>query len=168
MWLSDRPISERCENWAEVYRSRIRYNQATSIEGNWRPPQGEHWLFGSAPPQSRPAVDALDAIEVNAAWQAVPDGFHQFLLGAHYVKRWSPDKSIREAREFAGFDHRRVNVMDMEYQANLGMAHALLSEQLSMPAVLRRVRLADRVHRALDLDVWLAGDRTAADPVITA
>jgi hypothetical protein len=159
-------LPDRCENWAECYRIRMRYNQAASLEGSWRPPQGEHWLFGSAPPTARPAVNVLDGQEVNAAWQAIPDGFHQFLLAAHYVRKWSPDKCIREAREFDARGHVRKPVSDAEYAANLGMAHCLLSEQLSLPAVFRRARLADRVRKALDLDVWLAADVvSSADPI---
>lgn len=161
-------IIDRCENWAACYRIRMRWSQATSFEGNYRSEQREHWEYGSAPPTSRPMLDVVDAQEVNSAWQAIPDGFHQFLLGAHYVRRWSPEKGVREAREFAGHKHARVQVTDMEYGANLAMAHALLTEQLSLPAVFRRTRLVERVRIALNLEVWLARDNIAADPCVTA
>lgn len=157
-------IVNRCENWADAYRMRMRYAQANSFEGRYRSGQGQHWFYGSAPPQTPLAVDVRDAAEVNGAWQAIPDGYHQFLLGAHYVRKWSPDKCVREAREFAGYQHIREPVSDAQFAANIGMAHNLLLVQLSLPAVFRRERLEERVRLALDLDVWLAGDMTTGDP----
>lgn len=170
-------MTSRCENWAECYRMRTRNSRSMSFEGRSRSTRGNEvewstrcpisgrWLgFGST--INYVVRDWMDAEEINGAWQAIPDGFHQFLLAAHYVRKWSPDKCIREARDFDGRDHTRRPVSDLEYAANLGMAHCLLSEQLSLPAVFRLARLADRVRTALDLDVWLAADVVlAADPV---
>lgn len=151
-------LGDRCENWAECYRMRMQRHSALSFEGHYRSPQAEHWAMGAAPPRDRPAMDVLDAQEINGAWQAIPDGYHQVILGAHYVRRWSPDKALRTAREFAGYEPRRVRVTDAEFTAALGMAHALLTAQLALPAVFRRVRLAERVRRTLDLEAWQAQD----------
>ena len=156
-------LSDRCENWADCYRMRMRYNRATSFEGSYRSPQGEHWLFGAAPPTTSRFVDAFDAVEINSAWQSIGDAFHQFLLAAHYVRRWSPGKCVREAREFGGRVTARLTVSEAEFEANLGMAHALLAEQLLLPAVCRRERLTERIRVALDLDHWLAADAIAGD-----
>lgn len=154
-------IEDRCENWANCYRMRNRYRNTRSLEGHYRTPRGEHWLTGSAPRSAIPA-DAHDAIEINSAWQAIPDAFHQFLLGAHYIKLWSPDRCVREARQFADRPHARTEIQDREYDAYIGMAHTLLLAQLEVPAVFRRVRLVERVRIALDLDVWLARDSVTA------
>jgi hypothetical protein len=169
-------LDDRCENWAECYRDRMRRGRAMSFEGRSQSTRGNEvewstkcqisgkWLgFGST--NKTIARDWTDAEEINGAWQSIPDGYHQFLLAAWHVRKWSPGKCVREAREFDGRDHDRGGLSDSEFTANIGMAHALLAEQLQLPAVFRRVRLAGRVRIALDLDVWLAADATTSADV---
>lgn len=157
-------LTDRCENWSEVYRDRMRAQQAKSFEGRYRSGQSEHWLYGQAPPTTPPDRDYNDAQTINDAWKSIPDAFHQAILGGWYVRRWSPRKIVTVAREVSGEAHQRREV---DFDPYLAMGHALLQEQLDLPAVFRRERLADRVRKALDLEVWRRADTTNCDPLVT-
>jgi hypothetical protein len=152
-YLEAEAIDARCENWAECYRDRHRRQQVASLEGAYRSPQREHWLHGLAPPVERPDLDWRDAELINGAWQAIPTAYHQIILGAWYVRRWSPAKCERVA--CADMPERpRRGITDTEWQVVLDSAHAHLLEQLDLPAVTRRERLAERVRGVLDLIEW--------------
>jgi hypothetical protein len=149
-------IVDRCENWAECYRLRgCRQSRVGSIEGGYRSPQSEHWHHGAAPPVARPDLDWRDAEVVNGAWQAIPDGYHQIIIGAWHVRAWSPGKCERIARLRGRGDNARLPPpSDAAWQRTLQVAHGLLLEQLEIPAVVRRARLSERVREALGLEVW--------------
>jgi len=152
----DEAISDRCENWGRVYRDRMTSTKILSLEGRYRNKWARSWdhdaIVGTAP-DVRPLLDQQDAQAINLAWQAVPDLYHQMILGGHYVKRWSPAKCDQTARKHAGMDERK-RVSDREFAAILDMAHGLLEVQLAIPAVVRRQRLTVRVRLALELDEW--------------
>lgn len=142
-------LVERLENWGDAQRWRRRQGQAASFEGAYRSPQGPHWLYGSAPPRTPPAIDARDAAIVNNAWAAMGDAYHQTILGGWYVKRYSEGHCVRLAREAAGDEKTRKRG---DFEASLAMAHALIAAQLDLPAVIRRERITLRVQAVLGMD----------------
>ena len=144
-------LDDRLENWARCYRVRKRFSQAESFEGNYRSRQSEHWEYGKAPPVTPPDLDVVDGEIIDLAWQSMPDAFHQCLLGAWYVRRWSPRKCLQTARDLVGYEHRRT---DDDIEPYLAMARLLLAEQLDIPAVIRRTRLVRRTREALGLETW--------------
>ena len=153
-------IVRRLENWGACYRVRKKLPGASkigSLEGNWRSPQ--EWEY--VPLVARPGLDVNDAEVINNAWMALPDSFHQALLGAWYVQRWSAFESLKAARRAAGMRAWRRGV---DIDPCLAMAHVLLRDQLGIPAVVRRARLVARTRQALNIPAW-GIDNVAADPL---
>ena len=153
----DESLEDRLENWGRCYRDRMARTKILSLEGRYRNKWARSWdwdkTVGTAP-DVRPYLDNQDAAVINLAWQAIPDPYHQSILGGHYVRRWSASKCDRVARETAAMPTERKEISEPEFAAKLGMAHGLIEVQLGIPAVIRRQRLALRVRIALELDEW--------------
>jgi hypothetical protein len=143
-------IVSRCENWGRSCRAGAELGSGTadSFEGRYTSPQRGHW---EPPPLGAlsAAFDRSDSLEVDAAWQSLGDVFHQVVLGAWYVRKWSPAKCDGVARKSADYPKRRVDLTDAEWLRILRVGHGLLWEQLGIPAVIRRDRLIARVRQAL-------------------
>lgn len=137
-------LDERLENWGHAWRYRMARGQTASLEGAYRSPQ--HWDALMPPTNAAIIFNPRDAAEVENAWQAMGDAFHQALLLGHYVRRYAEGKVLVEAWKAAGEPRKRRM---SGFLAALGMAHALIAAQLDLPAVVRRDRLAARVRDTL-------------------
>ena len=133
-------LDERLENWRRCLRSGgLPPLLARSLESHWRSPQC--WAFLDLAWRPR-IIDPWDAWEIEGAVTALP-AFYAVLLAGWYVRRWSPAKSLQTARKAAGEARTRRGG---DFDASLAMAKCLLTEQLGIPAVVRKERIRARVR----------------------
>lgn len=161
-------LEQRLNNWGEAWRTRLRAGRDLVQRGVWSTRRGYgnayHWdssgevstrgvAIGSAP-TTAPGVDVADAQAVELAVGAV-EIFHHVMLKGHYVRMWTPERTLRVARQASGVGNPRRGG---DYEASLRMARALLAEVIDRPAVIRRERAARAAAFALDLPVGLVND----------
>lgn len=155
-------LEGRLENWGGTWRSRYAVvfdpdakgfaGAVESHQADWyRSPQPWDAPLSSA----RGDLDLNDALVIEHAVCAL-DGFHHALLKCWYVRRWHPAKCLRVAARTAAQIRTGVGAFD----AALGMSKALLADELTRPAVLRRQRVVDRVRKALGTGVVVIDTRT--------
>jgi hypothetical protein len=140
-------LEQRLENWGDVLRWR-KHRQGLTMKTKWR---GSRFGSEQGAPSAPPAMDAADARVINHAWQAMGDVFHQTLLAAWYVNRWSDQHVLRVSWEAAGENARQKGRRSYDFEASLAMARALLVGELDRPAVTRRTRIALRICNALGI-----------------
>lgn len=165
-------LEDRLTNWGECWRSRVRAGRDLVARGVWSTRRGYgnayHWdscgelsargvAIGSAP-STASGVDLADAQAVESAVSAV-EIFHHVMLKGHYVRLWTPERTMRIARQASGVGNPRGRG---DYEASLRMARALLAEVIDRPAVIRRERAARAAAFALDLPVSLVGEAVYA------
>ena len=150
------PLDFRLENWGDCWRSRLRLDQAASIEGGYRSPQRRHWdtdAWVGIAPVSLPPLDHVDAAEVELAVCAI-DLFHHALLKAWYIRRTGVMGSLINARIAAGWELllQKREQAEREFAARILLAKALVDQQLRQPAVLRKARASAIVRQVLRLE----------------
>lgn len=149
-------LDERLVNWGDCWRSRLRLDQASSIEGDYRSPQRKHWdtdAWVGIAPASPPMFDHADAVEIEAA-VCVIDLFHHALLRAWYIRRAGTTGSLITARMAAGWKMvaQRREQAHHEFSARLLLAMALVDAQLRLPAATRKHRASTIARQALWLE----------------
>lgn len=140
--VSAKPLRERCENWARAYALRRLRGQANSFEGNFR--CNRFSAEPGAPPEWTD-IDIHDAQRIEDAAQLLPL-FEHMLLRFHYIRKWHAGKCMEDAADWAKVPRRQWS----GFPAALNMAHALLTEALEVPAVVRKVRVRAIAREALD------------------
>lgn len=141
-------IDEKLERWGAYERWFRRKQTCGSIEKGWRSPQ--RW---DAPPISSPSkANIQEAQEIRDAITLVQLD-HALLMTAWYVDNARPDKLLTLTR-LCGF--RRPTMNDVNIALDSGRAQ--LSRALLIPAVVRKLRVRNRIKKALQdgVDVGLS------------
>lgn len=162
--LSPRSLVDRCDNWGDVMRWKVRasvsingggpqrapvkvyYARIGGLESQYRSPQSQHWHYGSAP-TAAPDPDQADAAVIERAVCALPIYPHA-VLRYHHVNLLAPPIVLRLAAK-AGDEPRSRGNAEVTLRTALDCAYGLLAHALTLPAVIQRQRALDRVEAIL-------------------
>lgn len=134
-------INSRGPNLAPT---KVYYARIGGLESQYRSPQRQHWQYGSAPTQS-PDPDQEDAMRIERAVCTL-DLYHHSALRYHHVNLLAPPVVLRLAAKAAGIPRSRSEtVLDFTLQT----AYGLLAHALTLPAVIQKARVLDRVQAVL-------------------
>lgn len=157
-------LSDRCDNWGEAMRWKIRasvsingrgpnlaptktyFARVGGLETQYRSPQSQHWHYGSAP-TAAPSPDEADAAVIERAACSLEVYYHA-ILRYHHVHLLAAPVVLRLAAK-AG-QQQRTRGGDGALQGVLTVAYGLLGNALTVPAVIQRQRALDRVASVLE------------------
>lgn len=143
---ANRPLVLRLENWGRCLRVYVPgWSNAPLIGGdNASAEKGYRSGFREHGENKAIGLDVHDAKVIESAVTILPLYQHT-MLKAWYVKQRDPDTCLRLAAKAGERKKLRFSAFDSE----LEMAHALLTEALALPAVIRKERARDYVRGVL-------------------